>query len=248
MKERRHGSPGPKHTRFTPSIEIRDFTSDVMTLEIHNSRFAELLEGAQSTRREAAAAAPIPGLLTPSFQPQAPSQPPRTPVLPPAAPPPPPKEISNETVRRRMATMPRDANPDQELRFVVAKCEIQKDGLVGTMLNGRRLELRWADIAAVYVRRLPHEPPWERALVMDFAPRAGAPIRVMSSTIVNFMALPGGPATSHLENCRRLAALAAQQNPGLSIDPETHAFVSGSGPCPALAGIEQFLRYDDRFA
>ena len=116
-----------------------------------------------------------------------------------------------------------------------------------TLQDGTNREVPWTEFATAYMRRLPFEPPWERMLVMDLVPREGAPVRILSSTSVNFSALPGGAAGSHLENSRRLAAYVAKLNPAISMDPETRTFVSERGPCSGLPGIEQFLHYDDQF-
>lgn len=220
---RRGRAPGRGHARFGPAVELIDFSDESLTLEVHNSKFGALMKAAQSV------SVPAPTATVS------------------AAPKPVPMEVSNESVRRRLATIPRDAKPERVLRFVAFKCEIEDRGIVATYSDGTSRTLAWGDIASLYMRRLPHDPPWERMLVMDLVPREGVPTRVLATTVVNFRDLPGGAANSHLENCRRLAAHLVEQNPDVMLDPETRAFVTGFGPCAALSGIEQFLRYDDQF-
>ena len=227
---RRRQLPGPEHVRHGPAVKLEDFSSETLTLEFHNSDFGELVNVLQSTPR---VSVPSPPFFTPSAT--NPSQPV-------------PREVSNASVKRRLTRIPANASPDDVLRFVATKCEIESDGLAITLRDGARRDVPWTEFATAYMRRLPSEPPWERMLVVDLVPGEGAPVRILSSTTVNFSALPGGAGTSHLENCRRLVAYAAERNPAMSMDPETSTFVSERGPCAALSGIEQFLRYDDQFA
>lgn len=223
-------TPGPGHIRNAPAATLVDFTDATVTLEIYNSKFLALLKRAQ----EAPVVSKVVGPSRPN-------------VAPPSTNRPPPKAVSTESVRRRLATIPRDGRPERVLRFVAFKCEIVGDGLVARLHDGTSRGFTWADVTTIYARRLPHEPPWERMLVMDLVPVSGPPVRLLTTTSVNFGALPGGAASSHLENCRRLAAHVETQNPAVEMDPETRSFVSGFGPCAALLAIEQFMRYDDQF-
>ena len=233
---RRRQTPGPEHVRFGPAVELTNFTSETLTLDFHNPDFAELVNVVQTAPRVSAPRPPIPG-APPSVTPWVAKAP--QPVA---------REVSSASVRRRLTALPQDANPERVLRFVAHKCENERNGLVITLQDGTSREIPWTECASAYMRRLPFEPPWERMLVMDLVPREGAPVRILSSTTVNFSALPGGAGTSHLENSRRLAAYAAERNPAMSMDQKTRTFVSELGPCAALPGIEQFLRYDDQFA
>lgn len=253
---RRGRSPGPGHIRRGVAVELADFSDEMLVLECRNPKFRALVDELQSlpsvvetvveafeSTRPAppsviGAAAPSPTVVPPTSAPPPPAS---------ASPAPPPMELSNDSVRRRLAEIPRDAKPEQVLRFVAFKCKFGTDGVTATFPNRAVRTLAWSDVASLYMRRLPHDPPWERMLVMDLTPRHGPPIRILPTTFVNFRDLPGGAASSHHENCRRLAAHLVEQNPDVILDPETRSFVTGFGPCAALPGIEQFLRYDDQF-
>ncbi len=147
------------------------------------------------------------------------------------------------------------------LRFVVRELELDERGLT-TRGDGGTRELGWAELAEVHAGQLPADPPFERLHFVDLVPagpaRPGAPyrpdgpaplaepLRLLLSTRVNYAALPGGAATTSLDNLRRLVAHAQAQQPALILDAETTAFSTG-GPAHRYLAVEQFARYDARY-
>lgn len=140
----------------------------------------------------------------------------------------------------------------EALRFVAHKCEVRETGLHVTFTNLKVGDVAWNEIATIATRQLPSDPPWDSRILLDVVPlaaagAAAAPVRVLSTTFVNYGALPGGASTSRMENLRRLAAHIAERHPGLAIDPETAAFLEG-GKAPArFASMAHFAEYDARF-
>ena len=147
------------------------------------------------------------------------------------------------------------------LRFVVRELELGARGLTARGGGGTR-ELSWADLAEVHAGQLPADAPFERLHFVDLVPagppRPGAPyrpdgpaplaepLRLLPSTRVNYGALPGGAATTSLDNLRRLVAHAQTQQPALTLDAETTAFSTG-GQARRYLAVEQFARYDARY-
>jgi hypothetical protein len=72
-------------------------------------------------------------------------------------------------------------------------------------------------------------------------------LRIFSTTIVNYGAIPGGASTSRLENTRRLAAHIAAQSPSLALDPETAAFIKEGKPPARFVNMTHFTEYDVRY-
>jgi hypothetical protein len=192
-----------------------------------------------------------------------------------ASPPPAARTFSGEAERRRLelsqtasATATRTAPSGHRsevrtksdadaaasgLRFVAHKCEITPAGLKVTYPNGRSRDVPYASIAALVVRLLPPDPPWNAQPLLDAVVRspddtAWQAVRVFSTTVVNTAALPGGGSTSRLENVRKLAAHLLARHPALSLDPETAAFVREGKPPARFVNTTHFAEYDQRYA
>lgn len=139
------------------------------------------------------------------------------------------------------------------LRFVARRCEITASGLAVSSPDGSTRAVAYAAVLAVVVRLLPPDPPWSSQPVFDAVVRsadntAWQAVRVFSTTIVNYGALPGGASTARLENMRRLAAHLLAQNPQLSLDPETAAFVKDGKPPVRFVSTTHFAEYDQRYS
>jgi hypothetical protein len=133
-----------------------------------------------------------------------------------------------------------------KLRFATRECTLSADGLVAKGSDGGERRLGFRDVASVFVRQLPSDPPFERALFVDLVPASAPPVRLMAATRVNYASLPGGAAPTALENLRRLARAVVQANTAVQLDPETKAFVDGKPPA-SFGGLGQFASYDSRF-
>jgi hypothetical protein len=139
-----------------------------------------------------------------------------------------------------------------ELRFVARKCEITPEGLRLTYPDGKSREARWAQLAGLVIRLLPPDPPWNAMPLVDAVVTGPTPgtwqvLRIFSTTIVNYGAIPGGASTSRLENTRRLAAHIAAQSPSLALDPETAAFIKEGKPPARFVNMTHFTEYDVRY-
>lgn len=235
--------------------------------------------GALTALREAEAAPRKAPLRTPATPRAAQAAPSTTP----AAAPPPVRVLTGEMERRRLelsqktqprAAPARPAGPRPaghqgrislktepisadaaaaSLRFVARRCEIGAQGLRATYPDGKGREIAWVELAALVVRQLPPDPPWDAQILLDAVPvaaagAAGIPIRVFSTTLVNYGAIPGGSSTtSRLENVRRLAAHIASQNPSATVDVETAAFLGGDKVPARFANMTEFTEYDARY-
>jgi hypothetical protein len=138
------------------------------------------------------------------------------------------------------------------LRFVARKCEITPTGLKVQYPEGRTRDVAYGEVASLVVRLLPPDPPWNAQPLLDAVVRsadnsAWEAVRVFSTTIFNTAALPGGGSTSRLENMRKLGAHLVAQNPGLSLDPETAAFVTEGKPPARFVNTTHFAEYDQRY-
>lgn len=144
----------------------------------------------------------------------------------------------------------RAPTPETLLRFAAFRCELRPDGLRASYRDGSHRQVSWSQVSELFVRQLPPDPPWERALLIDVVAgpyESEPPIRILSGTFVNFIALPGGAGTSRADNLRRLALHVLDRQPSLRMDPETEAFVRRSAPAPAFRGMRQFSAYDERY-
>lgn len=179
----------------------------------------------------------------------------------------PPAATANEAERRRLsltATAPkpaeraatpwhrptsgarREADPITLLRFAAHRCEIGAEGLKASYPDGTTRDVAWCEIASIAVRQLPPDPPWERSLVVDLALLSGPPIRILSTTFVNFAALPGGASAVRLDNIRGLARLVQERNPGATIEAGSEPVLLRGGAPVRLLSMNQFAEYDAR--
>lgn len=157
--------------------------------------------------------------------------------------------------RREIESRARDAMPAtgaardrsaEALRFAAPKLELLEGGVCVVALDGRRREIAWDHVSEVLVRKLPPDPPWNGAVLLDLIVPGEPPVRVMPATLMSFAKLPGGAAPSRLENTRRLARLVVERS-GAEIDPQTRAFLSGNGHPTAFATVHEFAQHDARF-
>jgi hypothetical protein len=128
-----------------------------------------------------------------------------------------------------------------QLRFTVEAAAIETDGLRA----GDRL-LAWRDVVRVVARRLPPDPPWEKATFVDLVPATGAPVRIGAATRIDFSALPGGAAPTAKGNWRRLVAVARHANEAIAIDDDSMSFFHG-GQAPVFPAWKTFLEYDAQY-
>lgn len=140
----------------------------------------------------------------------------------------------------------READPITLLRFAAHRCEIGAEGLKASYPDGTTRDVAWSEIASIAVRQLPPDPPWERTLVVDLALVTGPPIRILSTTFVNFAALPGGASAVRLDNIRGLARLVQERNPGATIEAGSEPVLLRGGAPVRLLSMNQFAEYDAR--
>ena len=126
-------------------------------------------------------------------------------------------------------------------------------GLQGLLrATGPGRDVGYGEIVSFVVRLLPPDPPWSSQPLCDAVVRsadntAWETVRVFSTTVFNTAALPGGGSTSRLDNMRKLGAHLLAQNPALSLDPETAAFVSEGKPPARFVSTNHFAEYDQRY-
>jgi hypothetical protein len=138
------------------------------------------------------------------------------------------------------------------LRFVAYRCEISSDRLKIIFQNSSQTELKWFEISALVVRQFPFQPPWEGKVLLDLVPVVGAgekiyPVRILSSTYVNYGILAQGQSASAKENIRRLASYLLLQNLSIFIDPGTDYFIHAGQPPVRFLSMSQFTEYDSRY-
>jgi hypothetical protein len=133
------------------------------------------------------------------------------------------------------------------LRFLAHKVQIHEAGLTATMREGQVHEVPWSGVGRVVARQLPPDPPWEAGLLMDLVAYIDGrwqPLRLFTTTLVNFAALGGPASASRLENLRRLAGHVRARNAGVALDEATLAFVD-AGKAPArLSSTNALAEYD----
>ena len=133
------------------------------------------------------------------------------------------------------------------LRFLAHKVEILETGLRVTTREGHGREAPWAGIGRIVVRQLPPDPPWEAGLLVDlvaFLDGRWEPLRVFTTTLVNFAALEGGASTSRLDNVRRLVRHLRARNPAVALDDDTLAFAEATRPPARFVTLTQLAEYD----
>ena len=70
------------------------------------------------------------------------------------------------------------------------------------------------------------------------------PLRLFTTTLVNFAALGGEASTSRMDSLRRLARHVRERQPTLALDDDTLAFVEGKKPPARLVNTTQLAEYD----
>jgi hypothetical protein len=153
--------------------------------------------------------------------------------------------LSLLTGSRRM-DVEREVDLADILRFVARRLEHDAAGLTVVGLSGAPRRLVWPELSEVWARRLPPEPPWAQALIVELLPVRGAPVRILASTAINFRGLPGGAAPSRNENLRKLLVLARSEQPSLTADPATATWMDRAEAPPVL-DIRQLAERDVRF-
>jgi hypothetical protein len=133
------------------------------------------------------------------------------------------------------------------LRFLAHKVELLESGLKVTTREGRTREADWSAIGRVVARQLPPDPPWDAGILVDlvaFVDGRWEPLRVFTTTLANFTALPGGTSTSRMENLRRLVRHVRERNPAVALDDETLAFAEGTRSPARFASMTELAAYD----
>src|SRR6185295_10711356 len=214
------------------------------------------LSGELTLIGRAAGLFPAPGVTTPS---------PARPPAPGSAPSPPPASATSDAERRRLeltraasetvvpgykslqgrvAASVREVDLAAQLRFAAASCEWDEAGLRARTKDASVLAIEWPALREIRARRLPMDPPWNGALIVDFVPAvidaAHSPIRLLPMTAMSFRGLPGPPATSRRESIRRFIAHVASRCPEAVVEPETRPFVDQGKDSPGFASIGQF--------
>jgi hypothetical protein len=138
------------------------------------------------------------------------------------------------------------------LRFVAYRCEISADHLKAIYQNATQKEFKWLELSSLIIRQFPFQEPWEGKLLLDIIPHVVAgekvqPVRILSTTYVNYGSLPQGQAASTKENIRRLASYILSQNRSIFVDPGTDYFVHAGQPPVRFLSMSQFVEYDTRY-
>lgn len=138
------------------------------------------------------------------------------------------------------------------IRFAAYRCEIAKDHFKAVYQNATQNELKWYEIGSLVIRQFPLQPPWEGKLLVDIVPIAVAgekinPVRILSTTYVNYGFLPQGQSASTRENLRRFANFILSQNRSIFVDPGTDSFVHAGQPPVRFLSMAQFMEYDTRY-
>jgi hypothetical protein len=138
------------------------------------------------------------------------------------------------------------------IRFLVYRCEVSEQSLRAIYQNATQRELKWFEIASITIRQMPNQEPWEGKLILDIVPNAMPnekvkPIRISSTTFVNYSALPQGQSASTRENLRRLASYALSRHRLIFLDPGTDYFVHVGQPPVRFISMAQFTEYDSRY-
>ena len=138
------------------------------------------------------------------------------------------------------------------LRFVAYRCEISADNLKAIYQNATQKEFKWLELNSLVIRQFPFQEQWEGKLMLDIIPNVVAgekvqPVRILSTTYVNYGSLPQGQAASTKENIRRLASYILSQNRSIFVDPGTDYFVHAGQPPVRFLSMSQFVDYDTRY-
>jgi hypothetical protein len=133
------------------------------------------------------------------------------------------------------------------LRFLARRCEIGESGLRVTTRDGGAHEVAWSGIGRIVARQLPPDPPWDAGVLVDLVACVDGhwePLRLFTTTVVNFAALGGEASTSRLDNLRRLCRHVRERHPAVALDDDTLAFVEGGKPPARLLSTSQLAAYD----
>jgi len=133
------------------------------------------------------------------------------------------------------------------LRFLVNKVEVLESGVRVTTREGRVRETDWSGIGRVVARQLPPDPPWDAGIIVDLVAYLDGrwePLRVFTTTLVNFAAVRGGASTSRLENLRHLVRHVRERNPAVAFDDDTLAFADGTKAPARFVSLAQLAEYD----
>lgn len=138
------------------------------------------------------------------------------------------------------------------MRFVAYRCEISETGIRAIYSSGNQRDLPWGGITAIVLRQLPSGPPWEGKILVDLIPATSpgnpvTPLRLFSTTYVNYSYLPQGHSPSSSENLRRLANYVLMKNPSLQLEPGTALFLQAGKTLPRFQTLAQFAEYDSRY-
>jgi len=155
------------------------------------------------------------------------------------------------SLQGRVAASVREVDLAAQLRFAAVSCEWDDVGLRARMKDGSPLAIEWSALREIRARRLPVDPPWNGALIVDFVPAVidaeHSPIRLLPMTGMSFRGLPGPPATSRRESIRRFITHVASRSPQAVVEPETRPFVEQGKDGPGFVSIGQFSEYDARY-
>ena len=138
----------------------------------------------------------------------------------------------------------------KSLRFIAHRFEVGAEGFRAVYPNGAARDIRYDQVAAVVVRQLPPDPPWEGAFIVDVVPTKDAspePVRIFGNTVVNYAAIPGGSSSSRLDNTRRLTAFLRDKCANAVLDEATQEFVRGPKVPQRFANMTQFIEYDTTY-
>jgi hypothetical protein len=155
------------------------------------------------------------------------------------------------SLQGRVAASVREVDLAAQLRFAAVSCEWDDAGLRARMKDGSLVAVEWSALREIRARRLPPDPPWNGALIVDFVPAIidaeHSPIRLLPMTAMNFRGLPGPPATSRRESIRRFITHVASRSPQAVVEPQTRPFVEQGKDGPGFGSIGQFSEYDARY-
>lgn len=140
----------------------------------------------------------------------------------------------------------------KSLRFVAHKCEVAEAGLSVTFTSLEKRDVAWGEIVELVARQLPADAPWDGKILLDVvhAPKQGAKgnvVRVLTTTFVNYPALPGGASTSRLENLHRLAAFIRSKNPGVAFDAGTAPLIEAVKVPQRLSDAAAIALHEQRY-
>jgi hypothetical protein len=133
-----------------------------------------------------------------------------------------------------------------DVRFVVVDGTITPEGLNVRLERGVERTLAWRDIVEVAARRLPPDPPHDKATFVDLVTTT-APVRLVQTSRLDYAALPSGMAPNTRENWRRLVALARGKNPAIVIETESADFFAGGRDAPMFTAFKKFQEWDSRY-